>query len=204
MNSRIYPFINHLRKRWFLYVVWLVVAIFVCGWAFTLITRPKANEKTVIFIACYGGNMDGLKNELNGNRPQNIKQVEVYYHSPDALYFNTMYNFYGIEQGDILILPKSKIYDVDCVALYQPLDLSLVQKHFGQVETYDFEGSTYGIKIFDGLTLSGGSDGYVDYCNGTEAENFYLFFNKNSLHTGEFSDSSSQSAVELAKLLMTL
>ena len=172
-----------LRKHWYLYLIWVVVVAMTWDMVFAFLTKVPKEEKVEIFVGAFDDDWDMLEKLCEDYMPDYLKVVNVRTYTADQMYFSEMLQIQG-SIADIFILPESKAEEVP--VYYLPLDAEKVQNVFGPVEYYEIDGIPYGIKI----------NGH-----GTE-ENYYFFFSSDSVHLGDWNDSSMEGAVALAEVIL--
>ena len=134
--------------------------------------------------------------------------VEVNAYSVNDGMFNTFLSVFGYEVGDILILPESYLSKEGCAGYYAEISeaYQAVFENLGYYTTDD--GKAYGIKIYDKVTDQSAISSINYVYEGKEKEDFYLLFNKKSVHLSDLSDADKKSemngAIEIAKRLLAL
>lgn len=172
-----------LRKHWYLYLIWVIVAVMAWDMIFAFLTKVPKEEKVEIFVGKHDGDWETLEELCEDNMPEYLKTVKVRTYTVEQMYFSEMVQIQG-SIADIFILPESKAEEVP--VYYLPLDTEKVQNVFGTIEVYEIDGTAYGIKI----------NGH-----GT-SENYYLFFGSASVHLGELNDSGMEGAIALAEVIL--
>lgn len=198
--------LHRIGKDIWAYIACLFVAIMLWSWIFNVLTQIKTEEKVSVFIGTYTTEFEKT-NELNENRPEYLKVVEVNAYSVNDGIFGTFLNILGFEVGDILILPESYLSKESCAGYYAEIseEYQAVFENLGYYTTDD--GKAYGIKIHDKETHQSAID-CINYGQEDKEQNFYLLFNKKSVHLSDLSDADKKSemngAIEIAKRLLTL
>lgn len=188
------------------YMVCILVVFFIWDWAFGYLTRIKTEEKVSVFIGSYSVSYDKA-DYLNETRPEYLKVVQVNAYSLDVGMFPTYLNVFGYVESDILILPEFCISEEICTNYYAEIfeEYQNVFKDLGCNLGFYGESNVYGIKIHDkesGESLIKG----IDYGEGENEEDYYLLFNKRSLHLSDLSGgkpSEMNGAIEVAKRLLS-
>lgn len=199
--------LHRIGKDIWAYVACIFIAIMLWGWIFNLLTQIKTEEKVSVFIGSYTTGFEKT-NELNENRPEYLKVVEVNAYSVNDGMFNTFLSVFGYEVGDILILPERYISKESCAGYYAEISATYqgVFENLGYYTTDD--GKAYGIKIYDKQTDEKAISSINYVAEGKEKEDFYLLFNKKSVHLSDLSDEGKKSdmdgAIEIAKRLLAL
>lgn len=189
--------IKNIFSKFYLYVIWAMLALMLWGWIFTLITDTAPKNKVTVYVDVVALDDVELTVELEKSKPDGIKMVKVHpfsYASFDAT---------AIVDGDIYIVKQSDIEGY--LASFCPLSQDLLAQYSDR-GLYSSEGEAYGIKVYDARTSSGCATKYIDYSpkGGAEAEDYYLFFNKDSLHAGDLNGAESDAALEIARALLSL
>ena len=198
--------LHRIGKDIWAYVMCIFIAIMLWGWIFNLLTQIKTEEKVSVFIGSYTTGFEKT-NELNENRPEYLKVVEVNAYSVNDGMFNTFLSVFGYEVGDILILPESRLREDTCAGYFAEISATYqgVFENLGYYTTDD--GKAYGIKIHDKETHQSAISS-IDYGQEDNEQNYYLLFNKKSVHLSDLSDDGKRSdmdgAIEIAKRLLAL
>lgn len=199
--------LHRIGKDIWAYVMCIFIAIMLWGWIFDLLTQIKTEEKVSVFIGSYTTGFEKT-NELNQDRPEYLKVVEVNACSITDGTFKTLLNLFGYEVCDILILPESCLSKEGCAGYFAEISATYqgVFENLGYYTTDD--GKAYGIKIYDKQTDEKAISSINYVAEGKEKENFYLLFNKKSVHLSDLSDEGKKSdmdgAIEIAKRLLAL
>lgn len=198
--------LNKIGKDLWAYVLCIFVVIMLWSWIFSLLTQIKTEEKVSVFIGSNSAVFEKVE-ELNEDRPEYLKTVEVHaYYLNDGM-FGTFLNVFGLEMGDILILPERYLSEENCLVYYTEISATY-QAEFENLGYYTTDdGKAYGIKIHDKETHQSAID-CIDFGEGESEENYYIVFNKKSVHLSDLSDASKRSemngAIEIAKRLLAL
>ena len=198
--------LHRIGKDIWAYVMCIFIAIMLWGWIFNLLTQIKTEEKVSVFIGSYTTGFEKT-NELNENRPEYLKVVEVNAYSVNDGMFNTFLSVFGYEVGDILILPESRLREDTCAGYFAEISATYqgVFENLGYYTTDD--GKADGIKIHDKETHQSAISS-IDYGQEDNEQNYYLLFNKKSVHLSDLSDDGKRSdmdgAIEIAKRLLAL
>lgn len=195
--------LRKIGKDIWAYIACVLVAIFIWSWAFGYLTKIKPEEKLGVFIGSYSVNFDQA-DYLNENRPEYLKVVQVNAYSVSNGMFYTYLSVFGYTEGDILILPESYISAENCASLYAEISESY-KSQFEHLGFYEIEGKVYGIKIHDKEAHESVIEG-IDFGDGEKEENYYLLFNKDSVHLSDLSGGEKterNGAIEIAKRMLT-
>ncbi len=146
-------FVKNVFSQLHTFILWALMSAIFWGWIFTLVTDAPAGKKITVY--CYVPEIRDteLAVELEEDRPEGIRMIQV--HNFEYVLFDMG----NIENGDIFILPESRIGD------YEELLLS----------------KSEGVKIYDAGTQAGAADEYIGYTD----EDYYLFLGANSVHIGD-------------------
>ena len=189
--------LKNILYKLYLYVIWAMFSVMFIGWIFTLITDTVPKYKVTIYADVVAIEEIELREELEKSKPDNIKMVKV--HPFSYVAFGS-----GIVGGDIYLVKQSDVEGY--ISSFCPIGDELAMRYAYRGLYCNEEGVAYGIKVYDSKTLSGCATQYVDYlpAGDGEAEDYYLFFNKDSLHGGELNGANSSAALTVAQALLAL
>lgn len=202
--------LHKIGKDIWAYVACVIVVVLAWSWVFSFLTRIKTEEKVSVFIGSYSAAFEKSE-ELNADKPEYLKVVEVNAYSVKDNMFATFLSVFGYEVGDILILPESCLSEEGCAGYYAEIS-DAYKAHFeglgADLGYYNSTaGKTYGIKIHDKESKESLID-CIEYGEGEDEENYYLLFNKKSVHLSDLSDENNKSemdgAIKIAEKLLTL
>ncbi len=197
--------INKIGKDIWIYIACILVVVFVYSWVFNYLTTVKTEEKITVFIGSYSSSFE-KEEEVNQLRADYLKTVEVRAYTLSDSVYDTCLSVFGYETGDILILPESNLNE-ETVSNYYSVISPNYQLSFNSLGWYEVEGNIYGIKIHDKETHQSLIN-CLDYGKDEDEQNYYLLFNKNSVHLSDLSDVNSKSdmdgAIQVANLLLSL
>lgn len=197
-------FLSHFASRWYFYILIAVVAVLI--WTFVIdgATAPAREEKVELFLTCYS-----LKSELNDlandNRPEYLRQVKIGAFNENETFYGAYFNSYG-SVADIVTLSQKFCDMTQCSKYFQPLDEDYIESRLGDIAFYYYEGKAYGIRIYGKDDKQGMASEYIGYtADNAEPQDYYLFFNKDSMHLGAMKDGSKDDgALEVIEYLMSL
>ena len=191
---------EYLVKHWHFYVIWLVLVLFVWELLFATITAPKKEKTVRIFIAAFEVDDTALKERLSTDKSDYLKNVDIYALSPALPQFYTLFETHGLLDSDVLILPENVYTEGDYFTQFaRIIDKEYFAGFYSGAVYLEKDGKAYGIKVFDGITKTGIAEDYVSYTyENFKNEDYFLFFNKRSLHTGKLSESELDGAIKLA------
>ena len=193
-------FSEYFVKHWHYYVIWLIAVLFVWELLFATITAPKKDKTVQIFIAAFDVKDTEIKELLQQGKCDYIKNAEVYAISPAMPQFYTLFETHGLINSDVLILPEKVYLEGDLYTQFAiEIDKEYFAEYYSGAEYLEKDGKAYGIKVFDRNTGAGVAESYVVYIHENyDKENYCLFFNKKSLHTGKLSGNEADGAIKLA------
>lgn len=154
------------------YLFWLVASTIFWLWIFSFLTDAPTSKKVTLYANVPALAEPGLSVALESELPDGIRMIRA--HSFD--YF--MFGDPATAEGDIYVLPVSAFETYrDVLAPIAP----------AEGETLFYDGPTaYGVKVYDAATGDGAALQYIRYTGeDLPNEDYYLFFGKSSLHTGE-------------------
>ena len=171
------------------YVLWLVVSVFFWAWIFTLITDAPAARKVMLFADLPAMDRDGLAAVLEEDMPETIRFVEA------RLFTDELFQPANVLSGDLFIVSEAQA--AEYLGTFSPLDRTV----FSDRSLYLSEGAAYGVCVFDeGAGIRIGTR-YVTYLPG---ERYYLFFNAESRHLGDWNGSRDDAAIRAARAFLAL
>lgn len=214
----------HIKKKWWLYLIWLLVVAVVSASVYTVASEPEGADKLVIFSATYGDEESQI-NYFKKLKPDYVKKVEVTAMAKTDNYFDSVFSasyvyFFGgctinkYALADVVIIPESVadgLFSNGDPGDWLELDDIAVRSAFGEtgkeITYYEKSGKLFGIKIFDKEDEDDKSPFKFTDGKGNK-ENFYALFRKNSLHLGSLSELSENKkhdgAITIVKELLSL
>ena len=102
-------FMYYLKKRWYLFVLVVLVCIPIFSISVNKITEPKEHERVNIFIASNSTSGTNLRSKLKENKPPYLKEIEVFSVLESDTTFSELLVTRGLLMSDILILPSDTI-----------------------------------------------------------------------------------------------
>lgn len=197
--------IHKIEKDIWIYIASVMVVVFAYSWIFGYLTTVKTEEKITVFIGSNSATFEKAE-YLNGARPDYLKMVEVRAYALSDSVYDTCLTIFGYETGDILLLPESNLNEQTCVDCYAEISVDY-QSKFEHLGWYVVDGKVYGIKIHDKQSHESLID-CLDYGKDDDEQDYYLLFNKNSVHIGDLSDASAinerNGALVIASMLLLL
>lgn len=203
-----FDFPAFFSRTWWYYALWLMLMIFAWEAVFTFITKPNEKESVYLFCGVENAKTGVMYADLEKIKPEYVKNVDVYACSVRVDAFDSVFITRGRTEGDIFILPDTYCEEKTMKACFYPMDSSFVEEIFGEDAECGkalCDGKAYGVKIYDKETDNGKAKAYFTYTyfdsNGEKQAvgDYYLFFNKKSLHLGKLTDSDRDGALKLAQ-----
>ena len=185
---------KRIRKDIWAYIICILAVAFIWSLVFDSLTSIKTEEKVSVFIGSYSAGFDGVDRLNDENRTEYLKIVKVNAYQIGSYMFPTFLNVLGYETGDILILPESLVVEERCAGSFAEIS-EVYQTQFENLGFYQLQNKVYGIKIHDKENHESLIDG-IDYGEGEKEEDFYMFFNKKSMHLSDLSDESKESEMD--------
>lgn len=169
------------------YVLWALIAVFLCAFACSRATDTTPANKVTVMIDAPAADEAALTAALAAAKPEGLRMVKV--HTFSYAFMETR----SLQGADIFIVPASKA--AQYLPDFQPLPPGLEGTY------YTADGEIWGVRVYDAAALRGCADTYIQYtAPGADAEDYYLFFGKGSLHAGAQDDA----ACVIARALMAL
>ena len=165
------------------YVLWLLLAGFLCAFAAMRVTDVPPAERVTVMIDAPAADEAALTAALDGARPEGIRLLQV--RSFSYAFMETR----SLHGADIFIVPASKA--AQYLPDFQPLPPGL------EGTRYTADGTDWGVRVFDAAAQRGCADAMIRY---DPAEDYYLFFGKETLHAGAQDDA----AVRIARAFLAL
>ena len=194
-----------IGKHLWVYLAWILVVTVFWSWVFGILTRVPDEEKITVFLGTRSGSFEKYA-ELNEARPDYVRELELSVHAVGEPYFSDFLGTFGNGEADILILPESRLDDASVAALYAEIAPFYCEElpNLGLLEK---DGRVYGLRVHDKETHES-LVSCLDYGEGDTEENYYLLFNRKSLHLGDLSPASGvtdrNGAIAIAKRLLSL
>ncbi len=187
--------LKNIFSKFYLYLLWAMIAAMLWGWIFSFVTNTTPNKKVTVFINTYACSDTDLAVELEKDKPENIKMIKVH---PFSF---SLFDSSTFVKGDIYIIKSSEI------ETYLPSFCPLNEQFRAENPLYQYyyaeDGTAWGIKVYDAETSTGVATEYLTYTvEGAPQEDYYLFFNADSIHIGALNGSSSDAALTVAENLI--
>lgn len=173
--------------KWYVYVAWGVVAVFVWVWVVSAVVAPTEKETISVFVGWANGVSD-IKNVVSQAVPSTIRKVDVQ-NLPDENYLVTYYDAFGRNACDLCVLTAEQAQ----------LVISTFGNSFCDLSSVDVAAPTYfesdGVRC--GIALSQAMLG------NEKSDTYYVFLCRNSIHVGGFNEKSTDEiAIEVLKELV--
>ena len=177
-----------------LYLLWALFSVLFTGWLFMLITDTRRENKLTLMIDAVSVSEEELVTELEKDLPEAIRMVKV------RLFSYAMFSENSLKEADIWIVKES---DIGSYREAFAAESICPPEHRDWIVT-DADGKRFcGVKVYDGSLHRGAAGSFVRYFDaGQEEEDCYLFFNADSLHTGQ--NGRDREAFALAEKLLGL
>ncbi len=179
--------IRRLFSQLWMYVLWAVAAVMFWGWIFTLLTDTAPARKVTLYADVDRMEETLLAAKLEEELPEGIRMVQA--HPFSYVIFNESL----LANADIYIVPENEIAELaDSFAPMRPPEGAVC---------YEMNGEVCGIRVYEAASRTGAAASYITYrTDGDDSQDYYLFFGKNSLHTGE----QDEAAYEIMNRLLIL
>ena len=142
---------------------------------FDTIRTPKYQESVRVFIAATYVDTSKLEDKLFYDfETSPIKEIKVDYSDQNASSFNTVFQTRGLVNTDILILPSDIVPSGQYSRYFARLDRTVLASYLiGVTLDYyiDDDQLDYGIRV---------SRAALDFIEGKESDEYFVFLNKNS------------------------
>ncbi len=196
-------FFEKIGKNVWVYVAWIAVVCVLWTAVFGMITRVREEEKIIVFIGTRSQTFDKYT-ELKEACPGYVLELEVNVHSVAEKNFSQSLSVFGIGESDVLILSESYLQNESSAILYAEISAELCEL-LPNLGTFTSNGTVCGLKIHDKDTHESVVS-CLDFGTGDTEENYYLVFNKKSLHLGELSSEATErnGAIVVAGRLLSL
>lgn len=180
MKNVNFSFKNHFVHRLYAYILLVILVPSVLVYGIILWTNPKAEEKFAIFV---DGNLidnKAFESFIKENTNIKNKEVNVYSTLSSLSIYPVMFQTQGLD-SDLLILSDDGVKQ-SYVSNF--IELKNDMPYYSD-SNKSFDKKHYGIQIFDG------QQGFLsEYIKFNSEVNYYIFINKNSVHTSKFATSS--------------
>ena len=173
--------------KWYVYVAWGVVAVFVWVWAVSTVVAPTEKETISVFVG-WTDSVSGIKDVVSQSVSSDIRKVDVQ-NLPDENYFVTYYDAFGRDNCDLCVLTAEQAQSV--VSTFGNVFCDVSTADISAEEYFEMNGVRYGFALLQSLQGNEKNDTY------------YVFLCKNSIHVGGFNEKSTDEiAIEVLKELV--
>lgn len=178
MNKK---FGSNIKRWWYLYLITLFVLPLGFYYLSYSVNYPKNEEIITLFFASCKTDYSKVSEKLNENKPSYLRKIEINSYLYDDERLKGIYLPAFGASSDIVLLPEIVIDDSFIVSNFIPLkDISDLT--FEKESSYcpSFDQQPYGQIIHKKGDSSGDYFSFFD--SEHEDMNYYLFFNRNSIH----------------------
>ena len=169
-----------MKYTWPFYLISGVLIVILLNIIFGIVHKIPAYKSLTIFVSGEVTDSKALKNDLlEAYKDKDLKNISTISAKVSDNQYNTKLTIPGYNSADILILPLSKIENLD--ASYFALDLKdeLITSFYSGYTFYSQKEVKYGIKVNKEIVKS-----YMALPN----EDCYMFLNGGSENLGEYSN----------------
>ena len=186
--------VNHIRYVWPAYVISALLIAGGLSLVFSIVHKLPEYKTLTIFVSGEVTDAKALKEDLlNRYQDKELKSVSTISANPNEGHYNTKLTIPGYSSADVLIIPASKLENLDVPYFALDLKDELITTYYGGYSIYKQNEVNYGIKINKELVSS-----YMSLPN----EECYMFLNGASVNLGEYSNKPVKEhdlALELVK-----
>ena len=193
-------FLILVMHHWYLYVIALLMGVFVINYSIDLINKPRNEETITLFIACSeSGSSIELRKKLNEEKPSYLREINIFTVDQNSKDYDRYFTIYGMDNSDIVILPKNKIEDDVVTHYYASFEKEYIEEYVSPSSYYVSEnnGLMYGIKVHS----IGEENALINYRNDGFDEDYYAFFIKKSKHIGKLYQSEYVTAFNFINII---
>ncbi len=189
-------FIKHFAEKWLRYLIALILIFIFWLVIIDTLIAVKPENKIGIFIGAYG--ISATLDE-HIEKPSDIEEIEIFDVNINEDYYFVIFSAYASSGDFDFSIVNEKQFRESDIQYYLILDEQKLTSYFGEQEYYRVNDQIYGIKIYDGETKTGILTDAIVYDFEDQAEDYYLFFYKNSTHLGELNSSADDKAIQTIK-----
>ena len=180
-------FLKNVWSQLHRFVLWALLSTVFWAWIFTLVTDTVPEKKVTVYVLTEECRSTELALQLEETRPEGIKMIKVHPFSYAA------FGNADLLGADLYIVGEKDAEEM--LPSFAPLDGEDWDPD-GREELRR-DGTLYGVKIYDGAAGAGAAASFIGYEPG---QDYYLFFNADSLHLG----SGDGAALRVAEALLKL
>ncbi len=192
-------FIKHFAEKWLRYLIALILIFIFWLVVIDTLVAVKPEDKLCIFIGAYGISPNI---EEHIEKPSEIEEIEILDVNINQDYYFVIFSAHASNKDFDFSIVNEKQFRESDIQYYLILDEEKLIDYFGEQEYYRVNDDIYGIKIYDGETKKGILGDLVSYNLEDEADDYYLFFHKDSIHLGELNSSSDDMAIQVIKSIL--
>lgn len=185
---------TNMRYAWPAYLVSAILIGFLLSFIFSVVHKLPAYKTLTIFVSGEVSDSKSLKKDLlETYKDKELKDVTTISAKPNEGHYNTKLTVPGYSSADILIIPTSKLDNLDIGYFALDLKDELITSLYSGYTLYKQKEVNYGIKINKELVKS-----YMNLPN----EDCYMFLNGGSQNIGEYTNKPNKDhdlALQLAK-----
>lgn len=185
---------TNMRYSWPAYLVSAVLISLLMSFIFSLVHKLPAYKTLTIFVSGEVTDSKNLEKDLiNKYQDKELKSVTTISAKPNEGHYNTKLTIPGYSSADILIIPESKLKDLDVSYFALGLNDELVTSYYPNCVIYGENGVDYGIQLNKELVKP-----YMSLPN----EDCFMFLNGGSQNIGEYANKPNKDhdlALQLVK-----
>ena len=186
--------VNHIRYAWPAYVISALLIAGGLSLVFSIVHKLPEYKTLTIFVSGEVTDSKALKEDLlTRYQDKELKSVSTISANPNEGHYNTKLTIPGYSSADVLIIPVSKLENLDTSYFAIDLKDELITSFYSGYSFYKQDEVNYGIKINKELVKS-----YMNLPN----EDCYMFLNGGSQNIGEYANKPNKDhdlALQLAK-----
>ena len=172
--------VNHIRYAWPAYVISGLLIAGGLSLVFSIVRKLPEYKTLTIFVSGEVTDAKALKEDLLSRyQDKELKSVSTISANPNEGHYNTKLTIPGYSSADVLIIPVSKLENLD--ASYFAIDLKeeLITSFYSGYSFYKQDEVNYGIKLNKETVKP-----YMSLPN----EDCYMFLNGASYNIGEYAN----------------
>ena len=185
---------NVMKYTWPIYLISAVLIGLLLNVIFGIVHKLPAYKTLTIFVSGEVIDSKGLEKDLIAKyQDKELKSVTTISAKPNEGHYNTKLTVPGYSSADVLIIPESKLNNLDIGYFALDLKDELITSFYSGYTLYTQKEVNYGIKINKELVKS--------YMNLPD-EDCYMFLNGGSQNIGEYANKPNKDhdlALQLVK-----
>ena len=192
--------IKNINSKWYLFALAAIVCPISAIYFVDLVNMPRNEETLTVFIASCSLENGNLVELLKENKPDYLRQINVNSRLINDEYYET-YLTANLLSADMFILPESKATSLEVGNYFAPIEEATMERYVLAPSYYQEKDVHYGIRLHaKGGTLS---NAYFTYSLSEQTdEDYYIFFNVNSMHIGDLSHEKYDTALIFSEVLI--